>query len=129
VFSTGFAYDRQQHAPAYTDLVAAVLAEAQGVRRFGSAALDFAWVACGRCDGHWEFGLKPWDLAAGALLITEAGGRVTDSYGGAVRPEDVVATNGRLHADLMRIVAAHRPAHFAREEDGDGGFPPIDPLR
>jgi myo-inositol-1(or 4)-monophosphatase len=114
LFSTGFAYDRQHRGRAYTEMVAAVLAEAQGVRRLGSAALDLAWVACGRYDGHWEFGLHPWDLAAGALLVSEAGGRLTDSYGGAARPEDVVATNALLHDDLCRIVAEHRPGHFAR---------------
>jgi len=119
LFSTGFAYDRGQHGRAYTDLVAAVLAEAQGVRQPGSAALDLAWVACGRYEGHWEFGLHPWDLAAGAVLIREAGGRLTDSYGGDPRPADVVATNERLHEPLRRIVAAHRPAHA-----GPGGDRP-----
>jgi len=114
LFSTGFAYDRQQHGRAYTDLVAAVLAAAQGVRRTGSAALDLAWVACGRYEGHWEFGLHPWDLAAGAVLIHEAGGRLTDSYGDEVRPLDVVATNGPLHEPLRHIVAAHRPSHLAK---------------
>jgi len=118
LFSTGFPYDRHEQAQAYTDIVAAVVAECQGVRRTGAAALDFAWVACGRYDGHWEFGLKPWDVAAGALLVAEAGGTVTDTYGGHGRPEDVVATNGRLHEPLRRIVAAHRPAHWERIEQG-----------
>jgi len=111
---TGFAYDRRDHGRSYTDAVAAVLAEAQGVRRLGSACLDLAWVACGRYEGHWEWGLAPWDLAAGVLLVTEAGGRVSDSYGDEVRPEDVVASNGLIHDDLLRILAAHRPAHHER---------------
>ena len=114
LFATGFAYDSQERGQTYTDAVAAVLGKAQGVRRFGAAALDLAWVACGRYEGHWEFGLSAWDLAGGALLIREAGGKVTDSYGGPVRPEDVVATNGRLHEELLSIVAAHRPRHFER---------------
>jgi myo-inositol-1(or 4)-monophosphatase len=114
LFSTGFPYDRHERPRAYTDVVAAVVAESQGVRRTGAAALDFAWVACGRYDGHWEFGLKPWDVAAGALLVVEAGGTVSDSYGGPGRPEDVVAANGHLHEPLRRIVAAHRPAHWER---------------
>jgi myo-inositol-1(or 4)-monophosphatase len=117
VFSTGFAYDRQERGGSYTAVVAAVLAEAQGVRRLGSAALDLAWVACGRYDGHWEFGLRPWDLAAGLLLVTEAGGTVSDSYGSPARPEDVVASNGRLHEDLRRVVARHRPGHFGGPAD------------
>lgn len=112
LLSTGFAYDRQRHGRAYTDVVAAVLAEAQGVRRSGSAVLDLAWVACGRHDGHWEFGLHPWDVAAGAILVREAGGLLTDSRGEDVRPQDVVASNGHLHEDLRRIVAAHRPPHL-----------------
>ena len=111
---TGFAYDRRDHGQAYTDVVAAALAEAQGVRRLGSACLDLAWVACGRYDGYWEWGLAPWDLAAGALLVAEAGGRVTDSYGDRARPQDVVASGGPIHDDLLRIVATHRPAHVER---------------
>ncbi len=114
MFATGFAYDRQERGKSYTDIVAAVLGRAQGVRRLGTAAIDFAWVACGRYEGHWEFGLKAWDLAAGALLIEEAGGRLTDSYGDTARPEDVIATNGGVHEELRAIVAAHRPEHFER---------------
>jgi myo-inositol-1(or 4)-monophosphatase len=117
VFSTGFAYDSHEHGASYAAAVAAVMAQAQGVRRLGSAALDLAWVACGRYEGHWEFGLQPWDLAAGALLVTEAGGTVTDSYGGAVRAEDVVATNGLLHEGLRSIVAANRPEHLGGRGD------------
>jgi myo-inositol-1(or 4)-monophosphatase len=67
-----------------------------GVRRFGSAALDLAWVAAGRYDGYWERNLKPWDYAAGLLLITEAGGRITDVDGG----EDVFATNSVLASNM-----------------------------
>jgi len=117
VFSTGFAYDRAERAASYTAVVAAVLGEAQGVRRLGSAALDLAWVACGRYEGHWEFTLKPWDLAAGVLLVTEAGGTVTDSYGDKARPDDVVASNGHLHEQLRKIVAAHRPEHLGGPGD------------
>jgi myo-inositol-1(or 4)-monophosphatase len=113
VFSTGFPYDRHCQARAYTDTVAAVVTESQGVRRTGAAAIDLAWVACGRYDGHWEFGLKPWDVAAGTLLISEAGGRSTDSYGEPARAEDIVTTNGSLHEPLRRIIAAHRPDHFS----------------
>lgn len=106
---TGFPYDRAERGRLYTDAIAAVLAEVQGVRRLGSATLDLAWVACGRFDGYWEFCLAPWDLAAGALLVTEAGGTVTDSHGDPARPEDVVATNGLIHQRLREIVAGHRP--------------------
>jgi len=114
LLSTGFPYDRRGRGTAYTDVVAAVLAVAQGVRRSGSACLDLAWVAAGRYEAHWEFGLQPWDAAAGILLVTEAGGRVTDSYGGPPRPADLVASNGLIHDDLLAVIAAHRPPHLAR---------------
>jgi len=113
LFSTGFPYDRHRHARAYTDAVAAVLTAAQGVRRSGSACLDLAWVACGRYEGHWEFNLQPWDVAAGILLVTEAGGRVTDAAGGPPRPAEIVAANALLHEGLRALVADHRPAHLA----------------
>jgi myo-inositol-1(or 4)-monophosphatase len=75
-----------------------------GVRRAGSAALDLACVASGRFDGFWEFNLNPWDLSAGVLLVQEAGGQVTGFYGQPFRihERDVVATNGLIHADLLR---------------------------
>jgi myo-inositol-1(or 4)-monophosphatase len=112
LLSTGFPYDRRVAASAYTAALTAALGSAQGVRRLGAACLDLAWVAAGRYDGHWEFGLAPWDIAAGCLLITEAGGRVTDSRGGPPRPEDIVASNGLIHQDLVALVAPHRPAHL-----------------
>jgi myo-inositol-1(or 4)-monophosphatase len=112
LFSTGFPYDRHRHARVYTDAVAAVLTAAQGVRRSGSACLDLAWVACGRYEGHWEFNLQPWDVAAGILLVIEAGGRVTDTLGGSPRPAEIVAANEPLHEALRALVAPHRPAHF-----------------
>ncbi len=76
-----------------------------GVRRAGSAALDLAYVACGRLDAFWEFGLKPWDMAAGSLIVAEAGGEVTDMRG---RPAQVggptlLADNGRIHDDVLRL--------------------------
>lgn len=114
VVSTGFAYDRQVHGPAYARVAGAVMQQVRGVRRMGSAALDLCWVACGRYDGHWEFSLSPWDVAAGFLLVAEAGGRLTDSLGGPAHHTDVVATNGLIHEALRRVVADHRPAHVPR---------------
>jgi myo-inositol-1(or 4)-monophosphatase len=78
-----------------------------GVRRDGSAALDLASVACGRFDGFWEFGLHPWDTAAGALLVREAGGVVTTFSGRPYRPGDyeTLASNGRIHAELQQVGA------------------------
>jgi myo-inositol-1(or 4)-monophosphatase len=76
-----------------------------GVRRTGSAALDLAWVACGRFDGFWEFGLKPWDQAAGVLLVHEAGGRVSDMHGRplSLSAPHVMADNGLIHDELLAI--------------------------
>jgi myo-inositol-1(or 4)-monophosphatase len=76
-----------------------------GVRRAGSAAIDLAYVACGRLDLFWEFGLKPWDQAAGMLLITEAGGRCSDMKGGPadVRGIHLLADNGVLHEETVEL--------------------------
>jgi len=78
-----------------------------GVRRAGSAALDLCSVACGRFDGFWEFGLKPWDTAAGILLVREAGGRVTDFAGRPYRPGDpeLLASNARIHGEMQQLAA------------------------
>jgi myo-inositol-1(or 4)-monophosphatase len=82
------------------------------VRRLGSAAIDLCYVAAGRMDGFWERDLKPWDIAGGALLVTEAGGTLTN-FGGAPfssRGRDVVASNGRIHREMLDVIAAHRAA-------------------
>ena len=82
-----------------------------GVRRTGSAALDLAWVACGRVDAFWEFGLKPWDVAAGSLLVEEAGGRVSNMDGTKLDTSaaQIIASNGRLHQQMVQTLAAMRP--------------------
>ncbi len=84
----------------------AVSQRAQAVRRDGSAALDLAYVACGRFDGFWEFDLSPWDVAAGTLLVREAGGEVTRIDGGpeAVDARSILATNGRIHSELLEAL-------------------------
>lgn len=76
-----------------------------GVRRGGSAALDLAYVACGRLDAFWEFGLKPWDMAAGTLLVTEAGGKCTDMRGAPhdVKSPDLLVDNGLIHEELLEL--------------------------
>jgi myo-inositol-1(or 4)-monophosphatase len=78
-----------------------------GVRRAGAAALDLAYVACGRLDAFWEFGLNPWDMAAGTLLVAEAGGRCSDMHGGAeqLRGPHLLADNGSVHAAILEIFA------------------------
>jgi myo-inositol-1(or 4)-monophosphatase len=81
VVATGFPYDRREQAPRYGSLVEQLLTRFRGVRRFGAATLDFAWVAEGRLGGYVEIGLAPWDVAAGILLVREAGGLVVDERG------------------------------------------------
>ena len=78
-----------------------------GIRRLGSAALDLAWVAAGRFDGYWESNLQPWDVAAGLLLVREAGGFVTDFRGGdrAMERNEFLAANDGLHSRLHKLVA------------------------
>ncbi|WP_326524422.1 inositol monophosphatase family protein [Sphingomonas sp.] len=91
----------------WSRIFGAVAPEVAGIRRFGSAALDLAWVAAGRYDAFWESGLKPWDVAAGYLLVKEAGGFVTDYRGTdrAVEKGEVLAANGDMHSRLHKLVA------------------------
>jgi myo-inositol-1(or 4)-monophosphatase len=90
----------------YLAELAPIMAETAGVRRFGSAALDLAWVAAGRFDAFWERGLSSWDIAAGLLLVREAGGVTTDLKGGArlLESGDVLASNERLHPLLLKLL-------------------------
>jgi myo-inositol-1(or 4)-monophosphatase len=102
---TGFSYDfaiREQQAGTWRRFLTRV----QAIRQTGSSALNLAYIAAGRLDGYWEWGILPWDVAAGALLVTEAGGAVTDMRGGAFRSDDreIVASNGLLHGDMLAII-------------------------
>ena len=108
---TGFAYDRRDTTDNNYAEFCYLTHLTQGVRRGGSAAMDLAYVACGRLDGYWERGLSVWDITAGIVLVQEAGGRVT-AYDG--RPVDVssgrlLATNGPLHRPLQRALASVPP--------------------
>jgi myo-inositol-1(or 4)-monophosphatase len=95
----------------YLAMLKAIMLKAAGLRRPGSAALDLAYVAAGRVDGFWELGLKPWDTAAGTLLITEAGGRVGTLSGGDYKlGGDIVAGAPKLYASLVAALAPHAPA-------------------
>src|SRR5208282_499297 len=107
LLATGFPYDRRERRRFYLAFWEDMMTRVEGVRRAGSAALDLAWVACGRMDGFWEFGLKPWDVAAGSLLIQEAGGKVTNMDGTPLGLSSgrIVATNRRLHRPLMDLIA------------------------
>lgn len=103
---TGFPYDVHREHAALLATFGAFVTRAQGVRRYGSAALDLAWVACGRFDGFWEAKLKPWDLAAGVLLAREAGAAVTDLEGGdrVLETGGVVAAPPALQARMLEVI-------------------------
>jgi len=100
---TGFPYDVREHPERHVPLFQEFLMRAQGVRRDGSAALNLCYVAMGRFDGMWEGNLSPWDVAAGSLIVTEAGGIVTNWAGGAFDLQEgaVVASNGAIHEELV----------------------------
>ena len=104
---TGFPYDIASNPSHAVEHFNHFLMEARGIRRLGSAALDLSYVAAGRFDGFWEVYLKPWDMAAGALLVREAGGKVTDFTGAAshIHCPQVVASNGRIHDAMLAVLA------------------------
>ncbi|MGD1994456.1 MAG: inositol monophosphatase family protein [Anaerolineae bacterium] len=104
--ATGFPYDRRTAADNNVQRLDHFLRRSQGVRRAGAATLDLAYVACGRFDGFWEIRLNPWDVAAGVLLVREAGGRATDFDGGldCLSGDAIVASNGRIHDEMLRVI-------------------------
>jgi myo-inositol-1(or 4)-monophosphatase len=109
---TGFPYDVREHPERHLPLFQDFLLRAQGVRRDGSAALNLCYVAMGRFDGMWEGNLSPWDIAAGSLIIREAGGVITGYAGEALRLDGrrIVTANAGLHARMVEVVALHPEA-------------------
>jgi len=106
MMATGFACVRENASENNIGHFARILPLIRDVRRDGSAAIDLAYVACGRFDGYWEMCLKPYDIAAGRLLVTEAGGVVTDFSGGTQGlPAQIIAANRRVHPQLLKLLA------------------------
>lgn len=105
---TGFPYDVREHPERTLPHFEKFLTRAQGIRRDGSAALNQCYLAMGRFDGFWESHLAPWDMAAGVLIVREAGGRVTDYAGETLRLDGkrILASNGQLHDEMMAILAS-----------------------
>jgi len=103
---TGFPYDVHGRIDEIVGLFGAFVGKARAVRRLGSAALDLCYVAAGRLDGFWETDLKPWDIAAGALIVSEAGGRVSSMDGTPFtsRGRQVLASNGAIHDAMLEII-------------------------
>jgi myo-inositol-1(or 4)-monophosphatase len=106
LLSTGFPYDIATSAKNNIDHFTNFLYQAQAIRRDGSAALNLCYTACGRFDGFWEMKLNPWDLAAGALIVEEAGGRVTNLAGRqfAVYKDNIIASNGLIHQAMVKVL-------------------------
>ncbi|MEJ2643531.1 MAG: inositol-1-monophosphatase [Gammaproteobacteria bacterium] len=116
LLGTGFPFKMQEYLDAYLAMFRSLFTDTAGIRRAGAAALDLAYVAAGRLDGFWEIGLKPWDMAAGALLIQEAGGIVGDFAGGHTFLDsgNVAAGNPKVFAAIIRAIRPHLPADLQR---------------
>lgn len=108
LLGTGFPYNIRATADTNLDHFSQLAVRTQGIRRCGSAALDLCFVAAGRLDGFWELNLKPWDVAAGVLMVTEAGGAVTDFKGQEVSTDGsrIVASNGVIHQEMLQVLGA-----------------------
>jgi len=109
LIGTGFPFREFSHIDSYLAIFRDLTQKTSGLRRAGAATLDLAYVAAGRLDGFWEFGLSPWDMAAGSLLITEAGGLVGDleGNGGYMESGNIVAGNPKIFSQLVQALAPH----------------------
>ncbi|MDD3675018.1 MULTISPECIES: inositol monophosphatase family protein [Thauera] len=114
LIGTGFPFRQFDNVDAYLAMFKELTQKTAGIRRPGAASLDLAYVACGRLDGFWEMGLSPWDMAAGVLLIQEAGGLVSDLSGEAdfMATGNVVAGTPKIFGQLLPIIQAYRPANM-----------------
>ncbi len=106
LLATGFPYDRRERARYYLKFIEEFMLKTHGIRRFGSSAIDLCYVACGRFDGYWEFNLQAWDQSAGALIVEEAGGRLSNFTGKpmSIYGKQTLASNGRIHEEMLRII-------------------------
>ncbi len=107
LLSTGFPYDIKSSNLTNLDHWTNFAMNAQALRRDGAAALDLCYVGCGRFDGFWELNLSPWDMVAGGLIVSEAGGRVSDFSGGGFSPykPEIIASNGLIHEPMIEVIA------------------------
>ena len=106
LLATGFAYNIRTARKNNLGMFARMMKKAQAVRRLGSAALDLCWLAAGRLDGFWEYYLHPWDTAAAALIVKEAGGKVSRIDGGeySIFDKDILASNGYIHSSMKSVL-------------------------
>ncbi|RLD57242.1 MAG: inositol monophosphatase [Bacteroidetes bacterium] len=106
LLATGFPYNDFSRQEEYLKVLAYFMKNTRGIRRFGSAAIDLAWVASGRFDGFWEYSLKPWDVAAGAFIVQQAGGTVSDFKGGNnfIHGGEIICGNPVIHDEIIEVV-------------------------
>ena len=106
LLATGFPYHASSKGGAYIDIIKDFLEKSHGIRRLGSAAIDLAYVAAGRMEGFFEYNLNPWDVAAGVLIVQQAGGTVTDFNGGqdTLFGLQLCASNGNIHSEMLAII-------------------------
>ncbi len=114
LIGTGFPFKTMENIEPYLGMFKAVCADAAGIRRAGAAALDMAYVACGRLDAYWEIGVKEWDIAAGVLLVQEAGGVATDfSFNDKyLQSGNIITGNPKMHQLMYQIIEPHVPARL-----------------
>jgi myo-inositol-1(or 4)-monophosphatase len=120
LLATSLPYDQRERRNFYLGFWEAFMMRTEGVRHAGSAVLDLCYAVCGRVDGLWNFGLRPWDIAAGALIVTEAGGRVTNLEGGALDlgGRHIMATNRKLQRAMRETIMKAWPEAVLREVEG-----------
>jgi myo-inositol-1(or 4)-monophosphatase len=111
LLATGFPFKFKEQLPAYINSFQKLFQHCSGIRRMGAAAIDLAYIAAGRFDGFWELGLNSWDMAAGVIIIKEAGGKITDFWGGDdyLFGGHVVASNGLIHEQMLDHIKPHFP--------------------
>lgn len=109
LFATGFPYHNYDKLDSFMDLFIHLMKNSRGVRRLGSAAVDLAYVACGRYEGFYEYGLSPWDVAAGILLVQNAGGKVYDfsKANNYLFGKEIVAVNNYISLEFSRLISDH----------------------
>lgn len=106
LLATGFPYHHNAKADAYLEIIKIFLERTHGIRRLGSAAMDLAYVSCGRMEGFFEYNLNPWDVAAGILIVKQAGGNVSDFSGGSnmLFGKELCASNGKIHQEMLSVI-------------------------
>lgn len=111
LIATGFPSRHFEYLDTYFSVMQSLMTSTRGLRRLGSAAVDLAYVACGRFDGFFEFGLNPWDIAGGIVIVEEAGGRISDFNGGNdfLFGKQLLASNGSVHEDLLKVIQGGFP--------------------